>query len=116
MLLTERSTNMVQRRFNAPCSPSLADACQHTSAWAVKAGCGAATVIDNCPIGFHMRRRQPKLIPVRPIRDDGMLHDTTVGWVQVSTGDTRHSSRVDGAYHDNAYDETHGGVASGPLG
>jgi hypothetical protein len=74
------------------------------------------TVIGNCRFGFHMRRRQPKLIPVRPSRDEGMLHDTTAWWASVSTPDASHSSDVMTRIMTNADDETHGGVASGPLG
>jgi hypothetical protein len=45
-----------------------------------------------------------------------MLHDTTAGWAAVSTPDARHSPHVMARIMTNAYDETHGGVASGPLG
>ncbi len=45
-----------------------------------------------------------------------MLHDTTVKWVRVSTPDAGHSSYVVTRIMTNAYDETHGEVASGPLG
>ena len=44
-----------------------------------------------------------------------MLHDTTAGWAQVSTADARHSSYVVTRIMTHADDETHGGVASGPL-
>jgi hypothetical protein len=46
-----------------------------------------------------------------------MLHDTTAGWAPVSTAGARHSSHVvTRIMTTHAHDETHGGVASGPLG
>jgi hypothetical protein len=63
-----------------------------------------------------MRRRQPKLIPVRPSKDDGMLHDTTVEWPPGIHREAGRSSAAMARIMTIAYDETHGGVASGPLG
>ena len=45
-----------------------------------------------------------------------MLRDTTVGWGTSIHKDAGHSSDVMTRIMTNAYDETHGGVASGPLG
>jgi hypothetical protein len=45
-----------------------------------------------------------------------MLHDTTAGWPPGIQRDARHSFSVMTRIMTNADDETHGGVASGPLG
>jgi hypothetical protein len=45
-----------------------------------------------------------------------MLHGTTAGWPPVSAPDARDLPSVVTRIMTNAYDETHGGVASGPLG
>jgi hypothetical protein len=45
-----------------------------------------------------------------------MLHDTTAWWASVSTPDASRSSDVMTRIMTNADDETHGGVAIGPLG
>ena len=107
-----RSEGTAGLPFSELCWPNRADLWQPTEGLLDP----GRTVIGNWSIGFHMRRRQPKLIPVRPSREDGMLHDTTGEWGRSIPQGRRTLLVCDGAYHDHAYDETHGGVASGPLG